>query len=157
MITNIKIVFYDLLAGIHLLHYARPYISWLWICIIYSIYSTLFAIVLSYYNAAFLCYCLFLFILWWGCWSFEPFWQEFSLESLRWQLWRFEHDEITSTGTLITVDQCAVVDLRSLWSLGANTSVRVKLSYWQHLVEMMSLLQYFTLIFIQIKTYSFAF
>ena len=33
-----------------------------------SLYSTLIVIVLRDYDAAFLCYCWFLFILWWGCW-----------------------------------------------------------------------------------------
>ena len=34
-----------------------------------SIYSTLIAIVLRDNNAAFLCNCWFLFILWWDCWA----------------------------------------------------------------------------------------
>ena len=55
-----------------------------------SIYSTLIAVVLWDDNAAFLCHCRFLFILWWCCWyaNMRHFWQEVSIESLilRWRL-----------------------------------------------------------------------
>ena len=75
-----------LMLGVgHISHYSEYVLS-----STLSIYSTLIAIVLRNYDAAFRYHSWFSFILWWGCWytNMSPFWQEVSVKSLilRWPL-----------------------------------------------------------------------